>query len=74
MKVSRAMWILAALIFITSPAHADGTTTMRFTGVNGANNGVYYVSPYTGAMNYFLQTSRFRLSGSTAMTLQEGTE
>jgi len=25
---------------------------MQFTGVNGANNGVYYVSPYTGTMNY----------------------
>jgi hypothetical protein len=52
MKVSRAMWILAALFFITPLAHADGTTTMQFTGVNGANNGVYYVSPYTGTMNY----------------------
>jgi hypothetical protein len=52
MKVSRAMWILAALFFITPLAHADGTTTMQFTGVNGANNGIYYVSPYTGTMNY----------------------
>jgi hypothetical protein len=54
MKVSRAMsmWILAALFLITPLAHADGTTTMEFTGVNGANNGVYYVSPYTGTMNY----------------------
>ncbi len=52
MKVSRAMWILATLIFIMPLAHADGTTTMQFTGVNGANNGVYYVSPYTGTMNY----------------------
>jgi len=52
MKVSRAMWILAAVFFIAPLAHADGTTTMQFTGVNGANNGVYYVSPYTGTMNY----------------------
>src|SRR6267378_6832843 len=52
MSASRAMWILAALFFITPLAHADGTTTMQFTGVNGANNGVYYVSPYTGTMNY----------------------
>ena len=52
MSASRAMWILAALFFITPLAHADGTTTMQFTGVNGANNGVYYVSPYTGTTNY----------------------
>jgi len=52
MKVSRAMWILAAVFFIAPLAHADGTTTMQFTGVNGANNGVYYVSPYAGTMNY----------------------
>jgi hypothetical protein len=52
MKVSRAMWILSALFLITPLAHADGTTTMQFTGVNGANNGVYYVSPYTGTLNY----------------------
>ena len=25
---------------------------MQFTGVNVANNGVYYVSPYAGTMNY----------------------
>lgn len=39
-------WLLTPL------AHADSTTTMQFTGVNGANNGVYYVSPYTGTINY----------------------
>ena len=52
MKLSRVMWVLAAVFFITPLAHADGTTTMQFTGVNGANNGVYYVSPYTATMNY----------------------
>src|SRR5437016_11927833 len=52
MKFSRVMWVLAAVFFITPLAHADGTTTMQFTGVNGANNGVYYVSPYAGTMNY----------------------
>src|SRR5437016_1491198 len=52
MKFSRVMWVLAAVFFITPLAHADGTTTMQFTGVNGANNGVYYVSPYTGTLNY----------------------
>ncbi|MGA2428521.1 MAG: PEP-CTERM sorting domain-containing protein [Candidatus Acidiferrum sp.] len=52
MKLSRTMWILGLLLVLTPLAHADGTTTMLFTGVNGANNGVYYVSPYTGIMNY----------------------
>jgi hypothetical protein len=52
MKLSRAMWILGLLLVLTPLAHADGTTTMQFTGVNGANDGVYYVSPYMGTMNY----------------------
>jgi hypothetical protein len=46
------MWILGLLLVLTPLAHADGTTTMQFTGVNGANDGVYYVSPYLGTMNY----------------------
>jgi hypothetical protein len=37
---------------MTPLAHADSTTTLEFTGVNGASNGVYYVSPYTGTLNY----------------------
>ncbi len=55
MKLSRPLWLLAALMIMTPLAQADSTTKMEFTGVNGANNGVYYVSPYTGIMNY--QTS-----------------
>src|SRR6184192_228029 len=51
MRVPRALWVLAALLLSTPFAKAD-STTMQFTGVNGANNGVYYVSPYTGIMNY----------------------
>jgi hypothetical protein len=51
MMVQRAWWVLAALLVSTPFAQAD-STTMQFTGVNGANNGVYYVSPYTGTMNY----------------------
>jgi hypothetical protein len=39
-------------MIMTPLAQADGTTTMEFTGVNGANNGVYYVSSYTGIINY----------------------
>src|SRR5258708_12830920 len=52
MTFLRALWFLAAFVIMTPLAQADGTTTMEFTGVNGANNGVYYVSPYTGIMNY----------------------
>jgi hypothetical protein len=52
MTFLRALWFLAALMIMTPLAQADGTTTMEFTGVNGANNGIYYVSPYTGIMNY----------------------
>ncbi len=51
MKLSRYLWLLAVLIIMTPLAQAD-TATMKFTGVNGATNGVYYVSPYTGIMNY----------------------
>src|SRR6184192_1011538 len=51
MRVPRALWVLAALLLSTPFAKAD-STTMQFTGVNGANNGVYYVSPYAGTMNY----------------------
>jgi len=39
-------------MILTPPAQADSTTTMKLTGVNGANNGVYYVSPFSGIMNY----------------------
>jgi hypothetical protein len=52
MKLSKALWVSAALLLMTTLAHADSTTTLQFTGVNGANNGVYYVSPYTGTLNY----------------------
>jgi hypothetical protein len=51
MNLSKAIWSFALLLLMTPFAHADGTTTMLFTGVNGANDGVYYVSPYTGVMN-----------------------
>jgi hypothetical protein len=52
MKHSKALWVLAALLLLTPLAKADSTTNMQFTGVNGANDGVYYVSPYTGTLNY----------------------
>jgi hypothetical protein len=52
MRLSRAIGFFALLLVLTPLAHADGTTMMQFVGVNGANDGVYYVSPYTGTMNY----------------------
>lgn len=52
MRPSKVWWFLAFLLIMTPLAQADGTTTMQFTGVNGANNGVYCVSPYTGTINY----------------------
>ena len=52
MKLSRVFWVLAAVLILTPLAQADSTTTMQFTGVNGANDGAYYVSPYAGILNY----------------------
>jgi hypothetical protein len=52
MKISKSLWILAALLLITPLGQADSTTAIQFTGVNGTNDGVYYVSPYTGTLNY----------------------
>ena len=46
-----AGFVIAALLLVPF-AHADGgPVNMVFTGVNGANDGQYYVSPYTGTMN-----------------------
>lgn len=50
----RINWLLLAALFFVAPAiaHADGTAVnMVFTGVNGVNDGSYYVSPYLGTMN-----------------------
>lgn len=49
MKFAR---LLTLVLFLAPFARADGgPVNMVFTGVNGANNGVYYVSPYFGTMN-----------------------
>ncbi len=48
----KVLGLIGVALFLACTAHADGTTTMEFAGVNGANNGVYYVSPYYGVMNY----------------------
>ena len=44
--------LLALVLFLAPFARADGgTVDMVFTGVNGANDGAYYVSPYYGTLN-----------------------
>jgi hypothetical protein len=51
MRSARLLGILAAVMFLAPLAKADGSVTMVFTGVNGVNDGQYYVSPYFGTMN-----------------------
>jgi hypothetical protein len=49
MKLRKA-WLLLPILLIATAVHAD-SVTMQFIGVNGANNGHYYVSPYYGTLN-----------------------
>jgi hypothetical protein len=51
MTSARILGVLAAVLFLVPLAKADGSVNMVFVGVNGANDGQYYVSPYTGTMN-----------------------
>jgi len=51
MKFARLMGLLVVGMILVPFAYADGTVSMVFTGVNGANDGQYYVSPYFGTMN-----------------------
>ena len=52
MKASRLFLVVAALTIFALQAHADtNPVTMVFTGVNGVNDGHFYVSPYNGTMN-----------------------
>jgi len=52
MKAIKIAFLLLVAFALTPKAYADGApVTMVFTGVNGANNGQYYVSPYYGTMN-----------------------
>lgn len=48
MKASRVGWLLLLLILPVPVAHADGTNplTVTFMGVNGVNDGHFYVTPY----------------------------
>jgi len=51
MKLGRILGMLAAALVLVPLAKADGAVNMVFQGVNGVNDGQYYVSPYTGSMN-----------------------
>ena len=52
MRFVRLFALAVAALALVPFAHADGSpVNMVFTGVNGANDGVYYVSPYTGTAN-----------------------
>jgi hypothetical protein len=51
MKLARILGMLVAALVLVPLAKADGAVSMVFLGVNGANDGQYYVSPYTGSMN-----------------------
>jgi hypothetical protein len=51
MRVKFFGFLVVALLLVPF-AYADGTpVNMVFTGVNGVNDGHYYVSPYAGTMN-----------------------
>ncbi|MGA8222830.1 MAG: PEP-CTERM sorting domain-containing protein [Candidatus Acidiferrales bacterium] len=58
--MKRCFGILLFLVFVFAvpAALADATpVTMTFVGVNGINDGAYYVSPYTGNMSFNGQSS-----------------
>jgi hypothetical protein len=51
MKFTRLLGLLLVGIFFVPLAYGDGSVSMVFGTVNGANDGQYYVSPYYGTMN-----------------------
>jgi hypothetical protein len=51
MKFVRLLGLLVVAMILVPFAYADGPVTMVFQGVNGANDGQYYVSPYYGTLN-----------------------
>jgi hypothetical protein len=51
MKLGRIFGFWVLVLFLVPLAKADGPVFMRFGGVNGVNDGQYYVSPYYGTMN-----------------------
>ena len=51
MKFARLLGLVVVGMILVPFAYADGPVTMVFQGVNGANDGQYYVSPYYGTLN-----------------------
>jgi hypothetical protein len=51
MKFARLLGLFVVGMILVPFAYADGPVQMVFKGVNGANDGQYYVSPYYGTMN-----------------------
>lgn len=52
MKLAKVFGFVIAALLLAPFAHADGApVNMVFAGVNGVNDGQYYVSPYLGSMN-----------------------
>jgi hypothetical protein len=51
MKFFRLLGLFVVGMILVPFAYADGSVQMVFQGVNGANDGQYYVSPYYGTMN-----------------------
>ncbi len=51
MKFARLLGLFVVGMMLVPFAYADGPVTMVFQGVNGANDGQYYVSPYYGTLN-----------------------
>ena len=52
MKFARLLGLFVVGMMLVPFAYADGPVQMVFQGVNGANDGQYYVSPYYGTMSY----------------------
>ena len=46
----RKLWLALPILLLAASVQAN-PVTMQFTGVNGVNNGHYYVSPYYGTLN-----------------------
>jgi len=51
MKFARLLGLFVVGMMLVPFAYADGLVTRVFQGVNGANDGQYYVSPYYGTLN-----------------------
>jgi hypothetical protein len=51
LKNLKLCWLLLAVLVLFVPLLRADTVTVQLTGVNGVNDGHYYVSPYFGTIN-----------------------